>query len=56
VTFDQDTIVPRHNAAEILAHHLAARGAILHGGHLAMFNDPAALAAEVVRFVEGAGP
>jgi pimeloyl-ACP methyl ester carboxylesterase len=52
VAFDQDTVVVSRNADEILAHHRDARGVLLSGGHLAMFDDPAPLAAEIVRFVE----
>jgi pimeloyl-ACP methyl ester carboxylesterase len=52
VDFDRDAVVPRHNAEEILAQRRDADRVTLAGGHLAMFHDPAALAAEVLRFVE----
>lgn len=53
VSYDRDTVVRRRYGEEILGHRKHATSACLSGGHLAMFSDPAALAAEVVRFVEG---
>ena len=54
INFDRDTVVPRSNADDIHAHRCGVEQATLAGDHLAMFHEPAALAAEIVRFVNGA--
>lgn len=51
VSYDADTVVRSHCTEEILAHCDRARLVTLPGGHLAMFSDPAPLAAEIVRFI-----
>jgi len=56
VAFDRDTVVKQCNTEDILTHHHGARGVLLHGGHLAMFDDPMPLVAEILRFIESAGP
>lgn len=54
LNFDRDTVVPRSSTDEIHAQRCGVEQATLVGDHLAMFHDPTALAAEVVRFVNGA--
>src|SRR5688572_7920283 len=56
VAFDDDEVVPRTNAAEIVLHRPSTRLVMLPGRHLAMFSDPIRLAEEVVRFVQDGGP
>lgn len=53
VVFDADRVVPRASAYEILGCAPRARFVALPGHHFAMFADPAPLASEVVRFVQG---
>src|SRR5262245_16664158 len=51
VVYDDDSVVPRENAKEILQYHGAAELVTLPGGHLAMHSNPDRLAREVVRFI-----
>jgi pimeloyl-ACP methyl ester carboxylesterase len=52
VAFDEDDVVPRANADEILQCCPAAHLVVLQGGHLAMHMDPDPLAGEVARFID----
>jgi len=54
VAYAEDRVVARRYAQEIMAGGASARLVTLPGGHLGMFADPAALAAEILRFVEAA--
>lgn len=56
VTYDRDTVVPRHNAEEIRQHCPRARQLMLPGDHLAMFTDPAPLAGAIAAFIGDTGP
>jgi pimeloyl-ACP methyl ester carboxylesterase len=51
IAFENDSVVPRRNAEEILAHRPAGRMVTVPGDHLAMCTDPARWTDEVVRFV-----
>ena len=53
VVFDDDRVVPRASADEILECAPSARLVALPGHHFAMFADPAPLARQVVHFVHG---
>ena len=52
VTYDADDVVPPRCADDIMRNCTHARRVTLSGGHLAMFSDPAPLAAEIARFIE----
>ncbi|MGB8354722.1 MAG: alpha/beta hydrolase [Chthoniobacteraceae bacterium] len=52
IAFDDDRVVPRHNAEEILFHRPSAKLAVIPGDHLAMCKDPADWTREITGFIQ----
>jgi len=52
VAFENDQLIPRASAEEILLHRPSTKLVMLPGKHLAMYSDPSRLADEVVRFIQ----